>query len=73
LNPAFATEHIKNLVPTFWSKACELRQLWEDEAVHSDKRGYDVMKALTRTTLDIIGLAGTSPLLLTFVATDFDD
>ena len=59
LNPAFSSEHIKNLVSPFWSKACELKQLWEDENVNIDeKKGYNVVKALTRTTLDIIGLAG---------------
>jgi cytochrome P450 len=59
LNPAFASEHIKNLIGPFWAKGCELTQLLEDEAVNgNEKGGYDVLKALTRTTLDIIGLAG---------------
>jgi len=59
LNPAFSSEHVKNLIPTFWLKACELCQLLEDEAVDIDpKKGYDVVKVLTRGTLDIIGLAG---------------
>jgi len=59
LNPAFASEHIKNLIPAFWSKAYELKELWENEAINVDpKTGYNVVKALSRTTLDIIGLAG---------------
>jgi cytochrome P450 len=61
LNPAFASEHVKNLIGPFWMKGCELVQLLEDEAVNTnEKGGYDVLKALTRTTLDIIGLAGTT-------------
>ena len=61
LNPAFASEHIKNLIGPFWAKGCELMQLLEDEAINTnEKGGYDVLKALTRTTLDIIGLAGTT-------------
>ena len=61
LNPAFASEHIKNLIGPFWAKGCELTQLLEDEAVNTNvNEGYDVLKALTRTTLDIIGLAGTT-------------
>ena len=58
LNPAFTTEHVKNMIPTFWMKACELKQVWENDESINDKGGYDTFKALTRTTLDIIGLAG---------------
>ena len=66
LNPAFASEHIKNLIGPFWAKGCELTQLLEDEAVNTnEKGGYDVLKALTRTTLDIIGLAGIAQMAIT--------
>lgn len=61
LNPAFSSEHIKHLISPFWSKACELKQLWEDEAINiNEEKGYNVVKALSRTTLDIIGLTGLS-------------
>ena len=59
LNPAFASEHIRNLIPSFWRKGTELCQLLETETVDA-KQGYNMVKPLTRTTLDIIGLAGTS-------------
>jgi cytochrome P450 len=59
LNPAFASPHIKNLIGAFWRKSCELKDLWEQEGVNCEgKQGYEVFNALTRTTLDIIGLAG---------------
>lgn len=62
LNPAFSSQHIKHLTHTFWAKACELRDLWDQEAVAADpKSGYNVVEALQRTTLDIIGLAGFMP------------
>jgi hypothetical protein len=53
---------VKHLVGTFWIKACELKGLWESEALGAGKKGYDVLTPLTRTTLDIIGLTG-NPLL----------
>jgi cytochrome P450 len=59
LNPAFSSEHIKNLIPLFWLKACELMHLLEDESLNVDgTKGYDMVNPFTRTTLDIIGLAG---------------
>ena len=67
LNPAFASHHIKDLIGTFWLKACELAKYWGDK-IDSDAEfgkhgiGIDVSTALTRTTLDIIGLTG-NPLL----------
>jgi len=57
LNPAFAGEHIRTMVPVFWRKGAELCGVLQDEAMGS-KDGYNVIKVLTRTTLDIIGLAG---------------
>jgi cytochrome P450 len=61
LTPAFATEHIKNLVPAFWSKTIELKNVLEDEIDKIDyDKGYDILKTLTRATLDIIALAGIS-------------
>jgi len=57
LNPAFASEHIKNLIPVFWRKGGELCHLLQEETT-GNTDGYNVLKILTRTTLDIIGLAG---------------
>lgn len=62
LNPAFSSEHIKRLVTPFWTKACELTTVLEQEGVQpgegEGKGGYNIVQVLTRTTLDIIGLAG---------------
>ena len=63
LTPAFASEHIRNLIPPIWQKVCELRELWLKEALNV-KEGYDVVKSVARTTLDIIGLAGSFLLYL---------
>ena len=65
LNPAFASEHIKNLVPVFWRKGEELCRVLHDEA-KATKGGYNVIKVLTRATLDIIGLAGNPLQVLWF-------
>jgi cytochrome P450 len=67
LNPAFAGHQVKHLVGTFWVKACELKGLWESEALGAGKRGYDVSTSLTRTTLDIIGLTGNPILMMLMV------
>jgi cytochrome P450 len=65
LSPAFASPHIKNLTSHFWLKGCELRNYWENHALNSDpKKGYEVFNTLTRTTLDIIGLAGWSSMFI---------
>jgi len=67
LNPAFSSEHIKRLVRPFWSKACELTAVLAREGAKSeDKGGYNVVQVLTRTTLDIIGLAGIRILLKSY-------
>jgi cytochrome P450 len=57
LSPAFTAERIKLLIPTFWTKACELRKLWVGEGNVTE---YDVCPSLIRTMLDAIGLAGHS-------------
>ena len=59
LNPAFAGHHIKELVPIFWQKGCELAETLGQLGSTADKtKGLEVFNFLTRTTLDIIGLAG---------------
>jgi cytochrome P450 len=59
LSPAFASQHIKELIPIFWSKGCELAATLSRLGVAADKKkGLEVFTLLPRTTLDIIGLAG---------------
>lgn len=62
--PAFAHRHIKDLYPTFWSKSTEmanaLSSVITTEAVEN-RRDFAVVEVfgwLSRTTLDIIGVAG---------------
>lgn len=61
LMPAFSFRHIKDLYPIFWSKSRDLVQVLEHEISEqgSTKSDVVVMKTwATRTTLDILGLAG---------------
>lgn len=59
LTPAFSASRVQNLIPHFWAKAVELSQYWERNAIEEkDGEGFEVFNGLTRTTLDIIGLAG---------------
>ncbi|KZS96686.1 cytochrome P450 [Sistotremastrum niveocremeum HHB9708] len=62
LNPAFSNQHIRELTDIFLTKSLELRDVWlsqisdapsQDGTVH-----LNVLKWLSKTTLDIIGLAG---------------
>lgn len=73
LTPAFTSQRVGGLVPHFWKKGCELVEYLERNAVldsndmdeNRKKRGFEVFNCLTRTTLDIIGLAGKSLSCLT--------
>ncbi|KIY68837.1 cytochrome P450 [Cylindrobasidium torrendii FP15055 ss-10] len=58
-NPAFGNAHVKELVPTFFDKALELRELLVQECA-SNPSGYhtNALDWMTKVTLDIIGLAG---------------
>lgn len=59
--PAFSFRHIKDLYPVFWSKARELTGRVEKSVRKSQEAGSNVIVVrfwATRTTLDIIGLAG---------------
>ena len=58
LGPAFSSEHVKLLVEQFWTKSCELTEILKGE--EDVDGGYNVVPALARATLDIIGLAGTT-------------
>ncbi|CUA72791.1 Bifunctional P-450/NADPH-P450 reductase [Rhizoctonia solani] len=59
MNPAFGALHIRNLLPTFATKANQLRDIWV-EMLRDNPEGetIDILPWLTRATLDIIGLAG---------------
>ncbi|KAB5588790.1 Cytochrome P450 family protein [Ceratobasidium theobromae] len=58
-NPAFGPLQIRNMVPIFWAKANQLRDIWLD-MLYDAPRGttVDVLSWMTRTTLDVIGIAG---------------
>ncbi|KAF8894814.1 cytochrome P450 [Infundibulicybe gibba] len=58
-NPAFGAAQVRELTEIFVEKSIQLREKWANE---SSKQGgtarVDVLSWLSRTTLDIIGLAG---------------
>lgn len=59
--PAFSFRHIKDLYPIFWTKSRDLVKVLEHEISEegSSKSDVVVIKTwATRTTLDILGLAG---------------
>ena len=58
LSPAFAFRHVKELYPIFWSKAGELTRalVLRNETVQDP--AIRVEDWASRTTLDIIGIAG---------------
>ncbi|KAJ5105679.1 hypothetical protein NUU61_003026 [Penicillium alfredii] len=60
LMPAFSYRHIKDLYPVFWSKSAEMVRLIErDLAIrNSPDNTIQVRNYSSRTTLDIIGVAG---------------
>ncbi|KAI0075643.1 cytochrome P450 [Panus rudis PR-1116 ss-1] len=57
LNPAFGPAQIRELTPIFNQKATQLRDIWKNQVSDGPKR-IDALHWLSRTTLDIIGLAG---------------
>ncbi|KAI0795607.1 cytochrome P450 [Abortiporus biennis] len=59
LNPAFGPAQIRELTGVFVSKSLQLRDIWAScIAGKSTPTRIDVLAGLSRTTLDIIGLAG---------------
>ncbi|RDW72924.1 hypothetical protein BP6252_06831 [Coleophoma cylindrospora] len=60
LQPAFKFAHIKDLYPTFWSKSVEFVDSLSKQVASSGQEAItlDIIPALGRPTLDIIGLAG---------------
>ncbi|KAG8735670.1 hypothetical protein FRC10_010286 [Ceratobasidium sp. 414] len=59
-NPSFGPPQVRALVPVFWNKANELRDIWLDMMKGSSQGSavINVLPWLTRATLDIIGVAG---------------
>ncbi|KAF8802406.1 cytochrome P450 [Phlegmacium glaucopus] len=59
LNPAFGPQQIRELSGVFVEKALELRDIWSTEIAKHDGVGpIECLSWMSRTTLDIIGLAG---------------
>ncbi|CCM05367.1 uncharacterized protein FIBRA_07582 [Fibroporia radiculosa] len=59
MNPAFGPAQIRELAEIFFEKAIQLRDAWSHEiAKHSEPAKIEVLGWLTKTTLDVIGLAG---------------
>ncbi|KAI0643925.1 cytochrome P450 [Trametes meyenii] len=59
MNPAFGPSQIRELTEIFVEKSNELRDLWASElSVRDEPSRIDVIKGLSKMTLDVIGLAG---------------
>ncbi|KIO34088.1 hypothetical protein M407DRAFT_17001 [Tulasnella calospora MUT 4182] len=60
MNPCFGPSRIRDLLPVFYGKAFELRDIWIRHIVEggTNERDIDILVWLTRATLDVIGLAG---------------
>ncbi|KAG9003813.1 hypothetical protein FRB93_010829 [Tulasnella sp. JGI-2019a] len=59
MNPCFGTAQIRGLMPIFYTKAFELRDIWLNQmSEHSGETEVDALEGLSRATLDVIGLAG---------------
>jgi len=59
LNPAFGPQQIRELTEIFVEKAIELRDIWSAEIIRQNGLGrIECLSWMSRTTLDIIGLAG---------------
>ncbi|KAF8802410.1 cytochrome P450 [Phlegmacium glaucopus] len=59
LNPAFGPQQMRELTEVFVEKALELRDIWSAEIAKHDGAGpIECLSWMSRTTLDIIGLAG---------------
>jgi cytochrome P450 len=57
LTPAFSSQNIRELVPVFWEKGLKLVSIWKD-LPESTGPGIEVLSWLSRTTLDVISVAG---------------
>ncbi|CAE6422749.1 unnamed protein product [Rhizoctonia solani] len=74
MNPAFNVPHIRNLVPIFWAKSNQLRDMWL-ETLRDKPEGetIDVLLGLTCAALDIIGIAGFGYEFHSLEGTDEDE
>ncbi|KAG8855330.1 hypothetical protein FRB96_007128 [Tulasnella sp. 330] len=59
MNPCFGIAQIRELMPIFYAKSFQLRDMWLNSiSEESGEAEVDALQGLSRTTLDIIGLAG---------------
>ncbi|KAH7175310.1 cytochrome P450 [Dactylonectria macrodidyma] len=58
LTPAFSFRHIKDLYPIFWRKSCEVTQAMMVALGDANQLETDITSWASRSTLDMIGLAG---------------
>ncbi|KAL5478249.1 hypothetical protein ACEPAI_2433 [Sanghuangporus weigelae] len=63
MNPSFGPSSIRDLTPIFFEKALQLRDIWKSEVMAESEKAengkiIEVLSWLSRTTLDVIGLAG---------------
>ncbi|TDL20680.1 cytochrome P450 [Rickenella mellea] len=59
MNPSFGPSSIRKLTPVFFRKAIQLRDVWKSELFKdSAPQRIEILSWLSRTTLDVIGLAG---------------
>ena len=59
LTPAFATGYIRDIVPIFTEKSTDLVNTLLQEMKNQGPEGIEMFRYLSRTTLDVIGSAGT--------------
>ncbi|KAK2736743.1 hypothetical protein FQN55_001505 [Onygenales sp. PD_40] len=58
LNPAFSFRHVKDLYPIFWNKGAEMVNAIENSIKSQPSNVIQISSWASRTTLDIIGIAG---------------
>jgi len=59
MNPAFSPAHVREHTDIFVEKSVQLRDIWADQSAKQGGTGrIDVLSWLSKTTLDVIGLAG---------------
>ncbi|CCO33054.1 Secologanin synthase Short=SLS [Rhizoctonia solani AG-1 IB] len=74
MNPSFNTPHIRNLVPVFWAKSNQLRDIWLEKLRDKpDGETIDILLGTTCATLDIIGIAGFGYEFHSLEGTDEDE
>ncbi|KLO13380.1 cytochrome P450 [Schizopora paradoxa] len=59
MNPSFGLQSVRELTPVMFDKAVQLRDIWlQQTSLNGEPTRIEVLSWLSRTTLDIIGLAG---------------